>query len=65
MNKFKNIFRTFLYYQIQYYMYIVTPKVVCATVQHVPLLHRSSETVEVQGSLHRLIYSFYSYMHPS
>jgi len=51
MNEFKSIFHTFLYYQIHYYLYSVTPKVVCAVVQHAPLLHQSSETVEVQESL--------------
>jgi len=51
MNEFKNIIHTFIYYQIQYYLYSVTPKVVCAIVQHTPLLHHSSETVKVQGSL--------------
>jgi len=65
MNQFKNIFHTFLYYQIQYYLYSVTPKVVCASVQHAPLLHKSSETVEAQGSLQHPMYSLYSYMHPS
>jgi len=51
MNQLKNIFHTFLYYQMQYYLYSVTPKVVLAIVQHAPLLPQSSETVEVQGSL--------------
>jgi hypothetical protein len=65
MIQFKNIFHTFVYYQIQYYLYSVTPKLICAIVQHAPLLHKSSETVEVQGSLQCLLYSLYSYMHPS
>jgi hypothetical protein len=56
MNQFKNIFHTFLYYQIQYYLYSVTPKVVYAIVQHAPLLYKSSETVDVQGSLRHLMY---------